>query len=129
MVPRDGSGSPRKPVILCIDDTEMVLEMLNAFLTQQGYSILTANTAESALKLFLSHDVDAVITDYQFGQFKGEEVIRSLRALKSHTPILLFSADENIPDTVHSLADRYVHKTQIRVLVSEISKLLSRHSE
>ena len=125
MAQRDSSGSEGKPLILCIDDTEMVLEMLDAFLTQQGYSVLTANTAESALKLFLSHDVDAVITDYQFGQFRGEEVIRSLRALKSHTPILLFSADEDIPDTVHSLADRYVHKTQVGVLVSEISKLLN----
>lgn len=125
MAPHDSSGSERKPVILCIDDTDMILEMLDAFLTQQDYSVLTANTAESALKLFLSHDVDAVITDYQFGQFKGEEVIRSLRALKSHTPILLFSADENIPDTVHSLANRYVHKTQVRILVSELSKMLN----
>lgn len=125
MASPDGSGFQRKRVILCIDDSEPVLYMLNAFLSHLGYSVLTASTGESALKLFLNNHIDAVITDYEFGQVKGEEVIRSLRTLKSHTPILLFSACEDIPDSVRSIADSCVYKTNVRALVSEISDLLN----
>lgn len=120
----DGNHFPLKRLILCIDDDAQVLQMLRDLLTGFGYSVLVAQTAESALKMFLNNDVDAVMTDYALERLKGRVMIQSLRALKPDIPVLIFSGCEDLPESVRCLADACVHKTEIRTIVSELSALL-----
>lgn len=121
----DGSRSRSKHLILCIDDNSQVLEMLKEFLISRGYSVLNAHDFESAVTLFPNNHIDAVITDYELGEKTAEDVIRLLRALRPDLPVLVFSGREDLPPAVRSLADGCVHKTEIRMLGSELTNLLT----
>jgi DNA-binding NtrC family response regulator len=118
--------SQPKHVVLCIDDDMQMLNVLDAFLTNSGYRVLTASTPESALMLFLNNHVDAVVTDYEIGEATREDIIRSLRSLRPGIPVVLFSGAECLPNTVLTLADGSVHKTQTGMLRVELAKLLGR---
>ena len=101
--------SQPKDVVLCIDDDMQMLNVLEAFLTNSGFRVLTASTPESTLMLFLNNHVDTVVTDYEIGDVTGEDVIRSLRSLWPGIPVVLFSSAECLPNKVLTLADRSVH--------------------
>jgi DNA-binding response OmpR family regulator len=122
----EASSAHSKLLILCIDDESQVLDALEEFLTF-GYSVLLAQDLETALQFFLNNEIAAVITDYELGQVSGQEVIRSLRALKPSTPVLLLSGRDDLPQSVRSLADACVHKTEMRTLLSELSRVLDSH--
>jgi DNA-binding response OmpR family regulator len=123
----EASSAHSKLLVLCIDDESQVLDALEEFLTTFGYSVLLAQDLETALQFFLKNEIAAVITDYEFGQVSGEDVIRSLRALKPSTPVLLFSGRDDLPPSATSLVNACVHKTEMRRLRSELSHLLGRH--
>ncbi len=118
-----------KRVVLCVDDDRQMLDVLDAFLTQSGYHVLTASTAESTLIHFLNNRVDAVVTDYEIGAVTSEDVIVSLRSLRPGIPVLLFSGAEDIPPSVLALASASIHKTEIKVLVSELARVLADNAQ
>lgn len=89
-----------RPLILCIDDEELGLEIRKMVLEREGFSVLTARDGPAGILLFDTTQVDAVVLDYAMPGLDGGEVAAILRKRKPNIPILMLSAYVALPEHV-----------------------------
>jgi len=90
-----------RPVILCIDDEDLGLEIRKMVLEREGFCVLTAKDGVSGLSLFdTEQQIDAVVVDYAMPGMDGGQVAAILRKRKPHIPILMLSAYVALPEEV-----------------------------
>ncbi len=66
-----------RPVILCIDDAEVALQVRKLLLPgEPDYSVITAASGEEGLELFKQNSVDLVIADHFLSDKTGVETAR-----------------------------------------------------
>jgi CheY-like chemotaxis protein len=64
--------------ILLIEDEAISRHQLTHFLTDEGYTVIPVASGEEALKLLLTENFDAVITDYRLtGAVTGIDVVKA----------------------------------------------------
>jgi two-component system, sensor histidine kinase len=101
-VPGDtGSGqNGRGRLVVVIDDDAMVLESLEAILTEWGYQTIAADSAEEAVARVreLGRRPDIVIADYRLQEGRtGTEAILTVRALFDHPiPGLILTGETDL---------------------------------
>lgn len=80
----------RKPkaLILCIIDDDFGLDTRTELLQDGGYEVLTAQSGQKGLGLFLAHPIDAVVLDTWMNR---DRVANQMKRLKPHIPILMVS--------------------------------------
>lgn len=87
--------------ILVVDDDPMVLAMVNAALTHQGYRVIEARDAREALEKFDAHaaEIDLLLLDYSMHGQRGDSVASALLKKNPQLPVLLTSGySENLFD-------------------------------
>src|SRR5687768_7800049 len=87
--------SERQKTILIVDDAPGMRLMLRSYLEPEGYDILQADSAETALRLCKEQRVDLIILDIMLpGGLMGTDVLMKLRKKSStaHIPIIAISA-------------------------------------
>ena len=89
-----------RPVILCIDDEDLGLEIRKMVLEREGFTVLTAKDGQTGLSVFDTEQVDAVILDYAMPGMDGGKVAAILRERRPDIPILMLSAYVALPDEV-----------------------------
>lgn len=99
-----------KAMILCIDDDGAGLEARKALLEISGYEVLTAQSGEQGLGLFVSHPIDAVVLDYKMPGMNGDRVASQIRRVKPDVPILMLSGYSELPLNELSCVDVLLHK-------------------
>ena len=78
--------------ILFVDDEEMVCELFGEVLTRNGYEVLLAHDATSALKILDSNTpIDLLITDLTMPGLSGAELIRQTAKLRPTLKTILCS--------------------------------------
>ncbi len=97
-------------VLLCIDDNEDVLEWEKSFLESFGYTVLTAPSGSKGLELANACSVDLVIVDYLMPDMNGEEVAVGMRRLRPQAPIIMLSAEADVPEQALRLVDAFIDK-------------------
>ncbi len=108
--------------ILIVDDHSDVLLVLETMLTREGFEVVSAQDALSALRVAYQEHPDAILLDVMMPDIDGFEACRRLREM-TDVPIIFVTAKGAIEDIVHGLslgADDYVVKP------FERSELLSR---
>ncbi len=98
--------------ILVVDDNPDILNMLNAYLTGEGFQVVTANNGQKALHVARDERPDCIVLDMMMPEMGGEDFIRIYTA-ESDTPILVLTAKVDETDKVLGLelgADDYVTK-------------------
>jgi CheY-like chemotaxis protein len=98
------------PLILCIDDEALGLKIRKAVLEKEGFRVLTAADGSSGLNLFLGEPVEGVILDYFMPGMDGGQVALAMREQRPHVPILMLSANVNLPPEVVKVVDFTVLK-------------------
>lgn len=99
-------------VLLIEDDPKIVRALANGF-RGEGFKPETAKTGEEGFFLLSRESFDVVILDWMLPGRDGIEVLRTLRAGGSKTPVLLLTARDTVEDRVLGLnagADDYVVK-------------------
>jgi CheY-like chemotaxis protein len=89
-----------RPVILCIDDEDLGLEIRKLVLEREGFEVITARDGPSGLSMFESHPVDAVVLDFAMPGLDGGQVAARLRERSPEIPILMLSAYVALPENV-----------------------------
>jgi CheY-like chemotaxis protein len=89
-----------RPVILCIDDEDLGLEIRKMVLEREGFSVLTAHDGQSGLSMFDTERIDAVVVDFAMPGMDGGQVAASLRQKDPNIPILMLSAYVALPEEV-----------------------------
>ncbi|MFZ4621237.1 MAG: PAS domain S-box protein [Bacteroidota bacterium] len=82
-----------KETILIVDDEEMLREILQESLREEGYQILSASDGIEALKTFAEHrdTVSLVITDLGMPNMGGEELFNKLHAMDPKLKVIVSS--------------------------------------
>jgi DNA-binding response OmpR family regulator len=115
--------------ILIIDDDEKLNRLLNGFLGDFGFNVLSASHPEKGLKKLKQKSPDLVILDVMLPGMDGFEVCKAIRQ-QSAVPIIMLTARGELMDKVVGLelgADDYLPKPfEPRELVARIHSVLRR---
>jgi CheY-like chemotaxis protein len=89
-----------RPVILCIDDEDLGLEIRKMVLEREGFTVLTAKDGRTGISVFDTEQIDAVVLDYAMPGMDGGKVAAILRERRPDIPILMLSAYVALPEEV-----------------------------
>ncbi len=84
-----------KTRILCLDDNEMILNILKHILEKEGYEVFTANDCSAIHAYLFNQNVTLLISDVNMPGLPGTRVCQMLKASLKDLKIALFS---NIPE-------------------------------
>ena len=118
--------------IMVVDDEERLVSLLEAYLSQEGFRVVTTSNGREALFLARQEKPDLIVLDIMMPEMDGLEFMR-LHRKERVTPIILLTAKVDKDDKVIGLelgADDYVTKPfRPRELLARIRAVLRRIGE
>ena len=101
--------------ILCVDDEDFNLDLLEALLKPHGYETLTALNGKEALAVLASKPVDLVLLDINMPVMNGHELCKLLKAdpQLTHIPVIMITSldsKENKMKGMESGAEEFLSK-------------------
>jgi DNA-binding response OmpR family regulator len=122
--------------VLVVDDEVKILELLRAYLSINGYTVLCAQSGGEGMALFQKNrgpqnPVSLILLDLMLPDFSGEEFCKMVRR-DSDVPIIMITAKAGEEDIIRGLnlgADDYVTKPfSPRQLTARVAAALRRNS-
>ncbi len=101
----------QRKMLLCIDDSQAVLDYERRVLERSGYIVVTEVSARRGLRLATIFSFDAILLDYQMPEMNGHQLASEIRRLRPDTPVVMFSGSD-IPEETRQLVDAVVPKTE-----------------
>jgi len=98
--------------ILVVDDDRTFVKLMEGFLEDEGYRVVTAGNGAEGLQRAFVENPDLAILDVRMPEMDGLELCRRIRD-RSHIPIIMLTAKADETDVVVGLelgADDYVTK-------------------
>ena len=86
------AGSEEQQTLLIVDDDVFMLDVLSDFLAQDGYRILTAQTAAEGFDLLARHKVQVILCDQCMPLMSGTEFMERVKHLCPDTFRIMLSA-------------------------------------
>ena len=86
--------------LLLVDDDASLLKLLTIRLKAEGFSILSAASAEEALQVLRNNPVDLVLTDLRMEGASGLDLFTQIRHFYPGLPVIIMSAQGTIPEAV-----------------------------
>ena len=112
---------PLKTVLL-VDDVDANRLTAKWFLSNFGYEVECARTAEEALAVFDPQIHDAVITDNTMSWMTGGEMAHIIKLRSPTTPVIMYSGT---PPVDRSCLDIFIQKpAHLMVLMEALDKVL-----
>ena len=99
-------------LVLVVEDDVQIRNFICYSLKQEGFGYIVANTAQGALELLVSEQIDLVLLDLGLPDYDGMEVIKKVREW-SEIPIIVVSARDQDKGKAAALdlgADDYLTK-------------------
>jgi two-component system phosphate regulon response regulator OmpR len=116
--------------ILVVDDDLRLRDLLERYLTQQGFHARGAAHAAAMRRELAAHHIDLIVLDLMLPDADGLDLCRKLRAEGVETPIIMLTAKGDEVDRIVGLeigADDYLPKPcSPRELVARIRAVLRR---
>src|SRR5579859_2359311 len=115
--------------VMIVEDERDINFILCSNLKREGFSVLSAASAESGLELAKKHRPDLFILDIMLPKMDGLEMMRVLRQ-DSNAPILFLTAKKDEIDRILGLklgADDYICKPfSVREVIARVKTILRR---
>ena len=115
--------------ILIVDDERRMVSLLQSYLIQEGYRVVTAYNGREALEVADKENPDLVVLDIMMPEMNGYDFMHVHRAEKD-TPIIMLTAKVEDDDKIVGLelgADDYVTKPfKPRELMARVRNVLRR---
>jgi two-component system, NtrC family, response regulator PilR len=112
------------PVILVVDDELSMREFLKILLEKEGYEVITASDAASALEYIRIEDFDLVLSDIKMPGMGGLTLLEKIKEINNSLPVIMITAyasPENAVVAMRSGAFDYITKP---FKVDEILKII-----
>lgn len=117
--------------ILVVDDDYKTVDLINLYLENEGYQVISAYDGHSALRLARRHRPDLIVLDLMLPHMDGLDICQTLRA-ETDVPMIMLTARTTEEDKLMGLeigADDYITKPfSPRELVARIKVVLRRTS-
>jgi DNA-binding response OmpR family regulator len=119
----------KKEKILIVDDGKNICEILDFNLSNEGYEIECAYSAEEALKK-LTPEYSLILLDVMMGGMSGYKMAEKLRKDNNPVPIIFLTAKDTENDMLTGFsvgADDYISKPfSIKEVIARVKALLKR---
>jgi len=99
--------------LLIVEDEIQLAKNLARGLGEQGFSVMSANSAEAAERAVGNGTFDAIVLDLRLPRKDGLEFLSEIRAAGNQTPVLILTARGSLEERVMGLdrgADDYLTK-------------------
>ena len=115
--------------IMIVDDDLNICELLRLYIEKEGFSVVTVNDGETAVKTFEKEKPDLILLDIMLPKLDGWQVCREIRKT-SQCPIIMLTAKGEVFDKVLGLelgADDYMVKPfEAKEVIARIRAVLRR---
>jgi two-component system, OmpR family, response regulator CpxR len=117
-------------LVLVIDDDSVLCELLDEYLTREGFWVEMAHDGEKGVEMALAGTYGVVVLDVMLpGEYDGFDVLKQIRA-QTNIPVLMLTARGDDVDRIVGLemgADDYLSKPfNPRELVARLRAILRR---
>ncbi len=102
-----------KATILIVEDEAKMRRLLEIDLGDDGFQVLSAEDAETGLKLLQNNSVDLVITDLKLPGINGLEFLQAVKRFQAALPVVVMTAFGTVETAVEAMkigASDYVLK-------------------
>jgi len=95
-----------KPVILAVDDSSEMLDILKNVIAGAGYRFFGASNANQCMRLVRDLAPDLILLDIQMPEVDGFELCRQIRAVEAcrHIPVAFVTARRTAQDVKAGIA-------------------------
>jgi two-component system alkaline phosphatase synthesis response regulator PhoP len=118
--------------ILVVDDEQSIINLVTAYLRQEGYEVYSAMDGPGALKAARAYKPDLIVLDIMLPGMDGIEVLTQLRR-ESEVYVIMLTAKSEETDKIIGLsvgADDYLTKPfSPRELVARVKAALRRYGQ
>ncbi len=115
--------------LLLIDDEEIQLTSLKAYLGRRGYNIFTASSGEEGLRIARENLIDIVLTDYQMPGWNGRDVVKNIKKLNPEIEIVVMTAYGTIETAVTLMKEGAYDYLTKPINLDELDTVLARLKE
>lgn len=101
------------PSILVIDDDASIVESLDLYLTEEGYTVRTSLTGTEGLNKYVEDPADVVILDIRLPDVDGFSVLEDLKEENENVKVIMITAFHDMETTINAMkggAFDYIHK-------------------
>ena len=116
--------------ILLVDDDPNIRQLVNLYLTKEGFEVAMSDRGDTALSAFRDSQPDLMLLDVMLPGMDGWQVLREVRKT-SNAPIIMLTAKDETFDKVLGLelgADDYIAKPfDMKELVARIKAVIRRY--
>lgn len=99
--------------VLIIDDDPTFCLMLKSFLNKKGFNAHEVHNARQSIKAIQQEDFDIILTDFRLPDINGLDLLKNIKKIVPHTPVILMTSYANIRTAVNAIkmgAYEYVTK-------------------
>ncbi|MFO7569775.1 MAG: sigma-54 dependent transcriptional regulator [Smithellaceae bacterium] len=99
--------------ILVIDDDASIVETLDLYLAEEGYTVRTALTGTDGLNKYVEEPSDVVILDIRLPDVDGFSVLEDLKEENENVKVIMITAFHDMETTINAMkggAFDYIHK-------------------
>jgi CheY-like chemotaxis protein len=96
-----------KPIVLCVEDHPIYLDLRRKVLEKDGYRVIGVTNTNDALEALREAPVCCTIADHMLQGSTGVELAAEMKKIKPDVPIILFSG--KMPERLGNV-DVYVNK-------------------
>lgn len=89
--------------VLVVEDEELMRAILRKLLEDENYRVLTADSAETALEIFTTEEIDITLTDIRMTGMDGLELLDQLKAIDSESLVIIMTAYSSVDSAIAAL--------------------------
>jgi len=122
--------------ILLVEDNPMTAKNVELRLVSESHNVAVTDLGEEALELATLYDFDVILLDLELADMTGLDVLKSLRAKKMRTPVIVVTASNAVETKVQILkagADDFLtkpfHKDELAARINAVVRRSRGHAE
>jgi PAS domain S-box-containing protein len=127
--PKPRSNGKRRGRILIVEDTDIIVNLMNEYLRYKGYQVFVARNGREGILMAKNEQPDLILMDVMMPIMDGIEATKEIRADKSlrNIPIIALTALAMPGDRDRCLAAGMTDYMSKPVKMEELSKLIEKH--
>ncbi|HXH70046.1 MAG TPA: sigma-54 dependent transcriptional regulator, partial [Pyrinomonadaceae bacterium] len=92
-----------KPYVLVVEDEELMRMILRQLLEDEGFRVLTADSAENALTLFAGEEIAVTLTDIKMAGMDGLELLDQIKTIDEEAIVIIMTAYSSVDSAIAAL--------------------------
>lgn len=89
--------------VLVVEDEELMRSILRKLLEDEQYKVFTADSAERALEIFTSEEIDLTLTDIRMAEMDGLELLDQLKSIENEALVIIMTAYSSVDSAIAAL--------------------------